>query len=744
MRTRIRIVQCLGLLFVLAAAAPAPAGKAGRPASTNAPAPATVAPASLCPPDAVRLDYRDTDGDGMPEMVLENRFLQVEIMTGKRPEPAPLSRFARWFAGKKNPPKYATRFVWAGWINNIVFKPSGQRWFADDHRHHWQGIPEEFEQAIKMHETAPGRFDVLKIGIGVCTGRGICHSGSLKLVRAAPWQRMVLTTPEGGKEIVFKQSVTTRYGYGYEYEKHIRLDPSASRLLVRRILRNTGKHPLHTTWYAHAFWAQAAKGPGYDADSWTTIPLRLGPPNSGAPARGLVDDARCLMDWPVRYPVWGAIEGDRLAEPWTACGNRSTRDVFGTRFDRPRAWERIWTYTNTYACEPFFLIDLAPGAAMTWTFHRLVGRGLDRVRAVGPGAILDWRFLPRKTTAGAYDLAVQLLVMRPALRLTLAGSLEPRADGPGSTRKFSAPVSGVGPALPAAHRFKLGVRPGTYTLRLRLLDGAGTPLAAVRRLVRIGTPAPAPNLPVHAWPAAATILTPLSGQGRAAVPDTAAAYVESSLRFAGFQVRFADPRKREGPDPYWNVSRVVVLVDLPRLPRWLPGWLEKFAAQGNGLIFFSPLDLRAFEFSPLLPVQRVLGEANLFQPSPRDGTREFLQATEATRYQLKPATSHPILEGIPFYPNLAQDIARLQVLAPKPGASVLLRYVHGADVPIPVRAPALVAGTYRKGRIAVFASPPDWGLPHYWVLFGRVREYQRKLFAQMALWSAGLLNPKSE
>nr|MCR4575033.1 hypothetical protein [Lentisphaeria bacterium] len=104
----------------------------------------------------VSRQYKDVDGDGLPEVILENEYLQVIVMTGEMPkvipDPVELSD------GRKVPYKYGERFARGGWIYNMIFKPTNRKWFINDitqgeHRH---GIPEEFEITERMREVEPG------------------------------------------------------------------------------------------------------------------------------------------------------------------------------------------------------------------------------------------------------------------------------------------------------------------------------------------------------------------------------------------------------------------------------------------------------------------------------------------------------------------------------------------------------------------------------------------------------------
>jgi len=692
------------------------------------------------PPAAdVQLDYEDCDGDGETELVLENAYLRVEITTGRRAREARRHGFFPLLGARRTPssPKYRTRFVWAGWINNITYKPTGQRWFADDTEHHWQGIPEEFEQAIRIKQTGRERFDVIKIGIGRCEGTGICHHSRLRLIRAYPWSMTVRRTPDGGRKVLFRQECSEPEGWGYVLEKEFTLAADSSALVVRRTLKNTGKHPIHTSWYTHAFWAQAAEGPGYDASSWTTIPLLCGPGRAGLP---IVDTTSCRLEWPVRHGIWGAIPADRIFQNWYASGNDATGDVFTSVLQGANlAWMRVWTYRNTYSCEPFITIDLPPGASKTWSMTRFAANGLHGVDAATPDALIEWTVVrdapsPAGDGSGAV-LRVRGVVPQPLAALTLEVAF------PAWKAKNNAGVSRRPIARATPQRsFSVDIRPipplpfrAQFTLR-----HGNRVLLQVERMVRdVGRRAPTPS--VNAAPAAATIFTQVPGRRAGAPGLTAGAdWMRSRLESAGFRASVVDPRRTAHPDKVWMLSRLAVIVDLPRVSPWFAQWLEDFVKDGNGLLYCPPLDLGAFEFSRLLPARRVLGRVTIEQPRPRDGTREFLEAIPDTRFHLVKASEHPILRGLPLYPAVAQDIARVALLEQAPNAGVILRFQRGRKaLPLP-NSPALLTNTFGKGRVVLTAFPVDWGLPSYWILYGRLGEYHRQLYMNAALWAAGL------
>lgn len=681
--------------------------------------------------------HEDLDGDGVAEVILENRFLRVEILTGELPaetvETGNQDETAT--AGRAPKPRYGTRFVWAGWIWNITFKPTNQRWFVNDEEHQWHGIPEEFEEAVRVRETEPGVYEALKVGIGVCSGTGICHSSRLQLTRPGAWERREVVLPDGRRGVLFEQAVSTGTGHGYRYVKKITLQSGSSSLVVERTLENTGMEPLHTTWFTHAFWGQAP-GDTYDDASWCTIPMR----QQGL-GRTAIDTRRCMLSPARPFGVWGSIESASLGGSWYACGQVDTRDLMLTTVSEPLAFFRVWTYRSTYSCEPFMTLDLAPGQARSWTVVRGSGTGMAGLRGGTGEALVDWELLPADG-AGDCRLQLEVITTRPRKDLVVetifSGSAEPSVS-------LMFPVSVCGPeqvwsvVVPVPHVAKeADLR---VVVKQEVKGASGEVLADVTRRCSMASRLAAEvPLPPNARNSL-LVLSDLGEDQRNGKPAMlrGAVYARDAMVSAGWAVEVADPARIAGPEAGWEAHSAVIAAGLTRWPKWLVGWLEKHVEQGGGFVFFGPLVGRPFEFSPLLPIQRVLSSVSVTGWRPRDATREFIGAT-ARRYHLVPAQPHVVLEGQPWHPSVPQDIAVLQTMEPRKGSTVLLRYVSGADVVPKVGSPALVVGSHGGGRVAVFASPVDWGSPPSWVVYSRVGEYHHRFISRLVQWSAGKLH----
>lgn len=682
-----------------------------------------VLAAALTHAAGTTVKYEDLDQDGQPEVVLANQFLRVELMTGAPPVPALPTWGEKVFGAEKAeiPPKYDKRFVWGGWIYNIQSVPTGRRWFTNkiSGKEHWDGIPEEFGQTVKMAELPDGTFACIKLGIGEATGRGLCLRGDLTLTKPAPWT-VEATNPDGVGLVVFTQTVTTAYGYGYVYRKEFRLEPDSAVLTVKRSLTNTGQQAIHSTWYSHGFWGQA--GNGHDANCWSTIPLQDLAGDAAA-----VDTTLCRVADLSPTCYWGPISAEEIAEPWYASGYGPTREVFLNTFSERLAWMRVWTNAETYSCEPFVLIDIEPGQTRTWTVTRAAMQGLDGAAAGTQDAVLDLGGCDPQWFQASLATVRPLTDVQVRLRLRATGSTTDLLDQTVTLAK-------CGPDWPGRVRLERSQLPdGSCEIQVTATQAGTVLLDTARRLQPRTAGLPATWLGAAAGQRA-VVLADVRREGDAIKPGAPSSNWSFALARAGFEVVVLPVGEGTSEEALAG-AQVVVLAGPVRVSGALVQRLTSFVDQGGGLVLTGPTDFRAFEQSDLLPVTQALGEINVQVCVPRDGTREFLDAPEL-RYQLQPKTDHPALRGLPFYPSALQSIARLQVVEPRAGAQVLVSYTGPNALAPQVSSPALVVGTHGLGRVAVFASPINWGNPAHWTIWSRLGEYHQQFFGQLAQWAA--------
>jgi|GEM_PF-1845500 len=702
----------------------------------------TLAAALALPAEELRLtDYsvrvlrEDVDADGAAEVILRNNLVRVEVFTGQAPE-LPARPLWRRVLNRPLPPpapKYNCRFMGPGWIGNIVFLPTGRRWLADAvmPTEAWRGVPEEFEQAVRIRETSPGVWRCLKIGVGVCEGRGWCTRDTLTLLDPGHWETRVEEAAAGGRSVVFEQTLDAGDGYAYRYGKRLTLWPGDTRLTLERTLANTGTRELATTWYTHAFWGQGQEGRS-DEHCWATIPLRRGP----AAEKGLpeLDTEACPIGAPVNAGYWGPLDGSLVGDAWYACGNhRGAEVLLHVLADLP-AFYRVWSCPPTYSLEPFRLLTVAPGQTESWSETMACGTGLDRVDTHDGLAAYAASVTPASEDAPA-RIEVRGVPFGEVHNTLLRMEIEPST---GDTQQVEKSIAWAGPDRPFAVSLDEWVDRLPLRLRLRLEPGGavtGNVGQSRTGWLTVRAPAPeSPELPAHAGGVGAVILLPADRGASGALPASrAAAFLVEYLKAAGFAPEVRSDRDGTSGSSD-GLPALVVCPGLRGMP--VPLWreLEQAVRGGAGLLVCAPIEPFAFEFTDLVPL-RAAGATLRLGSGPRDGTREFVGAYRQ-RYQFCTSGAHPVTAGLPWFPTAPQDVGVLQDVTPAAGAEVLLRYATPAGLQPRVDSPALVVAAYGQGRVAVFGSPVDWGAPPQWGLWRRIGEAHRQYFMRLALWTA--------
>lgn len=699
----------------------------------------------------VTRSYEDLNGDGVPEIILENEYLRVGMTSGEGVEEPPERIHPDGYPIVYH---FGKRFNWAGWIWEYTFKPTNRQWFVhvDTKTENWHGIPECFEQAVRMKETAPGRYDVLVPGIGLATATGACFRWSFKDVVHFPWEvkeeceidGVWKDVPEGvscadGWRITFTQRIDTAYDYGCVYKKVVTLRTGSSKLVTDRYLENTGKERIQTTWFTHGFFGQG-EGGVYDNDCWTTIPLI--PPNvkgSSFP-RDLVDTeiAHLRKGFKPAY-YWGPLSAEELGGNWHAAGNSWNGDILMNAIDKKLAFFRHWTDALTYSCEPFLALDVEPGTTYEWRDIRGAGNGLRGIKAQGSGGMVDW------TLSRGGDKAQVTFLALPYQKFEGKVQVKGRFTGEGglsadvnvtSASKVYGPEAAVALScnIPAAFLGKIaGVE---LTVSFVPKNGKELEGIAVKGSywMREGRRT---EIKGDARKAVAVVFSDIKinhEQGEWALNQPSKIW-ERILEEAGFDVRFAAWNSSESYVDWSEISLAVVAYG--KLSPHNLRRMESFVKGGGSVIFQGPVNFREYnDISDILPISMVNGEINVRQSGPRDGTREFT-AANANRYHIVADKAHPVLEGLPLYPESNQGIGQFQLVTLKPGAEVIMWFTGGRDVPEKGRHPGLIVSKYGEGQVALMTSSVQWGAPPHAILWGRLGEYHKKLFAQLSIWMKG-------
>jgi len=233
------------------------------------------------------------------------------------------------------------------------------------------GPVEEFstgDKALGYDEAKPGGT-FIKIGVGVLRKpkeESYNRFRLYELVDTGTWK--VQTNRDA---ITFTQDLADpSSGYGYRYEKTIRLTPGQPEMVMDHTLKNTGKRPIATTVYNHNFLVLDAQPPGPDFVIKAPFALKSkrAPDNALAEIRG--------NEFVYRKALTGkdTVSADLQGFGPTAADYRFTIEnkkrgagvtITG---DRPLSSLALWSIRSNVSLEPFIAMAIEPGQEFTWKY----------------------------------------------------------------------------------------------------------------------------------------------------------------------------------------------------------------------------------------------------------------------------------------------------------------------------------------------------------------------------------------
>jgi hypothetical protein len=221
------------------------------------------------------------------------------------------------------------------------------------------GPVEEF--APLGFEAKPGLF--VKIGVGVLRqpdDKAYDHYRHYEIVDGG--KRTTRATRDG---VTFTQTLGGA-GYGYAYEKTLRLVPGKPQLVIEHRLENTGDRQITTTVYDHNFLRLAP-------NKGVTVAFPFAPKPATPPPADLVQiDGKT---WTYLRPF---ADKERLSLAVTGYGATASDYDFtvtapggaGVHVTGDKPLTRINTFSidRTVAIEPTIAVDVAPGAELRWKY----------------------------------------------------------------------------------------------------------------------------------------------------------------------------------------------------------------------------------------------------------------------------------------------------------------------------------------------------------------------------------------
>jgi hypothetical protein len=228
------------------------------------------------------------------------------------------------------------------------------------------GPVEEFALPVGFDEAkAGGTF--LKVGVGVLRKPDDAVYSPYRLYEIV----------DGGKWSVKKSADAVEFtqdlhdaasGYGYVYQKRLKLLSGKPVMVIEHNLKNTGTRAIHTDVYDHNFLVldKQPAGDGYTI----TFPFEV--KANPAPPKRLAEVEKNQILY--RKNLTGedvvafAIVGFGKSSDKIHIENKNVHAGMTITGDRPLAKLSLWSIRSVIAVEPFIDISLEPGSDSTWKY----------------------------------------------------------------------------------------------------------------------------------------------------------------------------------------------------------------------------------------------------------------------------------------------------------------------------------------------------------------------------------------
>ena len=299
----------------------------------------------------------DKVSEDYPVKTMENKYLKVTVFLPDAEK--------GYYRG--------TRFDWSGIIGQVEY--GGHTYFKD-----WNitegektsfvhnplnpdagtGTVEEFRDPLGYDDGKAGT-PFVKIGVGILERKDdkpYHWSTRYKVIEPGKW-----TVEAKADRITFSQSISTGFGFAYEYEKTIFLSSDSPELTIIHQLKNTGDRSIRGNPYCHNFFTldQQTVGPDYV--------LKF--PNQVSP----IDDFGKAVNWgekqlsPVRELKDGEWIGGHLnpsASRSYNLSNKKNKTSVEVISDVDPGPFYIIMFKHSFSVEPMVLFEIKSGESFTW------------------------------------------------------------------------------------------------------------------------------------------------------------------------------------------------------------------------------------------------------------------------------------------------------------------------------------------------------------------------------------------
>lgn len=626
----------------------------------------------------VQVTFEDIDHDGDREVVVENPWLRTVI---RIPE-------------HMGEVKYGRRWSWGGRLQSLIYRPTGREYFMtemiDPEDNRPFGLPDELFATFPM-QGDDGVDRRLKMGVGVF----VTDAGKTVL-DPLPWTWF---TEQNGDEtwVVFRQEATDLGGYSFVYDKRYRFRPDAAWFALDVAWTNNGSDIIASDWDIHSFHVSGV--PPYS--SWLVAPKRAWVSYGSTRVRTVLKEPGAIFARPdLNAMVADVIVWD-LDEPvwWYALGPGSGDEFYllRGRFEPYRGL--FWHGWGAFTPQGINHVEVPPGHTAVWGFDVTLGVGGKHFVKAGEDCGMTIQ-RPEGSTVAA-------IVVHAAS--TRRGRLRLHAlDQRGQVWHHVEKEGHLAPGEPLQEMISLP-ESGDYATVEAVYEEDGRAILHAVEIVPL-----APQRP--------TALLPFTGGG-----ENVYVAVDPSLEHGNTDGRFLYAHGMEcGFAAEWSEAGVRAPEDLDRYAviavvgdAWpdtrlseLRTWIEA----GGGLLLCAPFGALADGLSDLLPL-RPEGDGSLQQANPPLGLRQDRPHLTADRLMLHP-DAH----------------ARVELWTPAvaAGGMVTLRFTD------PARHPACAVAQAGRGRVAVVASRPAWGLNPRSAIWDGWGQYHRAFFGGLMGWLAGM------
>jgi len=268
------------------------------------------------------------------------------------------------------------RFDWSGVVKSLSFGKHeyfGVWYDKHDPLHHdaITGPAEEFlseEGALGFDEAKVGG-NFVRIGIGALRkdqDAKFERFGRYTVVNPGKW-----TVSQKKDRIVFRQDLMdVSSGYGYRYEKTVRLVGGKAEMRIEHRLRNMGKKAIHAENYNHNFFVIDGEPTG------PNLSVRFGfaaKPKTDLAPLAAFQDSRLNYNTELKH-------GQTVMSEFTGFGadassydfrveNRKSGAGVHITGNRPLSKVIFWSIRRVLSPEPYIKMDIEPGGEFSWAIR---------------------------------------------------------------------------------------------------------------------------------------------------------------------------------------------------------------------------------------------------------------------------------------------------------------------------------------------------------------------------------------